>query len=590
MTIGKKLFSNSILNIVFLIGILLQTLYIFSSIEKNAAKIEDKSEISRQKSHYVADNINNTNSDLIILLEKSGILSSNVETTNTQMKILEKKIQKNSQTLTDISNLIEEKLDEIDDDDLSETLEEVANELSDIQEIMKREALIALDNSVANMDSSTAQLKTQVELLDKISQMLQTAKVASEESETAVTEISKISTGFNTSLKTKRNMLIGIIAVLSVLSIFLTVQIIRSISYPLHEGVNSLLIVAEKGDVSTDTKQKFLSRKDEIGSLAHAIQAIINSQRKIVTSAEALSHGDWTHKITPRSSQDSLSISLESMIQQVHNTLQQVSSTTENINDISIELSSASNSLTEGAIDSENSLNEITAFITEVSTQTIQNANNSQEANSLISNAQQTADIGSKHMASLTSAMNDIQHSSEEITKIIKTIDDIAFQTNLLALNAAVEAARAGQYGKGFAVVAEEVRNLAARSAKAAAETKNLIANSNNNVSNGAEIAADTAEALKSINVEISRSTDLIGKVAHASNDQAAKITQISTKIEQINQITEQNTANARQTADVAKNISKFSDTLKNVVSIFKLLPDTRDEITEHEETAEEYS
>ncbi len=589
MTIGKRLFSNSLLNIVFLIGILLETLYIFSSIERNADIIATESETSRQKSQYAADNISNISSDLATLLEKSGILSSNVEKTNTQMKILDKKIKKNSKSLTDISNLIEEKLDEITDDDLSETLEEVANELSDIQEMMKREALVALHSSVANMDSSTTQLKSQVELLGNISQILQTAKIASQESEQAVTDIRQISSGFSDSLKTKRNMLIGIIAILSVLSIILTVQIIRSISTPLHDGVDSLLVVAEKGDVSTDTKQRFLSRKDEIGSLAQAIQAIINSQREIVTSAEALSRGDWTHKITPRSSKDSLSISLESMIRQVHDTLQRVSATTEEINDISIELASASNSLTEGAIDSENSLNEITDFITAVSTQTVQNADNSQNANSLISNAQKTADIGSDHMSALTTAMTDIQHSSEEITKIIKTIDDIAFQTNLLALNAAVEAARAGQYGKGFAVVAEEVRSLAARSATAAAETKHLIATSNNNVKNGAEIAKDTADALNSINTEISRSADLIGKVAQASNDQAAKINQISTKIEQINHITERNTTNARQTADAAKNISEFSDVLKNVVSVFQLLPNTGNETDCITETAEEY-
>ena len=140
--------------------------------------------------------------------------------------------------------------------------------------------------------------------------------------------------------------------------------------------------------------------------------------------------------------------------------------------------------------------------------------------------ATNSSKAGSQHMKEMTSSITEIETSSREVANIIKTIDNIAFQTNLLALNAAVEAARAGQHGKGFAVVAEEVRSLAALSAKSASETEALIAGSNLKVEQGARIASTTEESLKEILEMITKSSAIITDIALASAEQAKDITQ----------------------------------------------------------------
>jgi len=167
--------------------------------------------------------------------------------------------------------------------------------------------------------------------------------------------------------------------------------------------------------------------------------------------------------------------------------------------------------------------------------------------------------------------MQDIKDASGNITKIIKTIQDIAFQTNLLALNAAVEAARAGEHGKGFSIVAEEVRNLAIRSQTAAAETTSLIENSNDRVETGSAIANSTAESLDTIVENANKVKDIVGDISTASQNQAEAISQVGFGIEEISGIVQSNSTISEETAAAAQELNSQAEQLQSLVGHFKL-------------------
>jgi len=220
------------------------------------------------------------------------------------------------------------------------------------------------------------------------------------------------------------------------------------------------------------------------------------------------------------------------------------------------QVSQASQSLAEGASEQAASLEETSSSLEEMSSMTKRNADNAQKANDLAKQARSAADKGVGDMQAMSTAMEAIKTSSDDIAKIIKTIDEIAFQTNILALNAAVEAARAGEAGMGFAVVADEVRNLAQRSAQAAKETAAMIEGAISKTGQGVEISRRVAETLNEIVAKARQVDELVAEVAGASREQTQGIAQINTSIGQIDKVTQSNAAGAQQSAAAAQELN----------------------------------
>jgi methyl-accepting chemotaxis protein len=230
------------------------------------------------------------------------------------------------------------------------------------------------------------------------------------------------------------------------------------------------------------------------------------------------------------------------------------------------QVSSSSQSLAEGTSQQASSLEETSSSLEEMSSMTKQNADHANQARAMMSEAMQIVNKVNNHMTDMTGAVGEINRSSEETGKIIKTIDEIAFQTNLLALNAAVEAARAGEAGAGFAVVADEVRNLAMRASEAAKNTSNLIDNTVKAVRRGSELTNATQEAFKQ-NAEIAMKIgQLVDEIATASEEQSHGIAQVNTAVAEMDKVTQSTAANAEESAAASEELNAQAEQMKTFV------------------------
>ncbi len=258
---------------------------------------------------------------------------------------------------------------------------------------------------------------------------------------------------------------------------------------------------------------------------------------------------------------------VQSTVKPINKMVENLTEATEQVGSGAGEVSSASQQLAEGASQQAASIEETSSSLEEMSSMTKQSADNANQARTMMAEVGQLVENVNRKMTAMVSATDEINRSSEETGKIIKTIDEIAFQTNLLALNAAVEAARAGEAGAGFAVVADEVRNLAMRAAEAAKNTSVLIDNTIKAVQSGSELTQSTQDAFKE-NMEITtKAGDLIDEIAAASAEQAQGIEQVNKAVSEMDKVVQQVAANAEESAATSEEMAAQAEQMKGIVS-----------------------
>jgi methyl-accepting chemotaxis protein len=311
-----------------------------------------------------------------------------------------------------------------------------------------------------------------------------------------------------------------------------------------------------------------------VAGLNAAIDTILAPIEESFAVLEKMADGDLRAKVRGdyRGEHRRIQQSLNRTLDMLNESLGEVARAAVGLRDSSRQISESANNLSRGANEQASTLEEISGQMSTMTEQTRKTSHNAQAARELSQTARDGAREGDTKMKRMVEAMKEIDQASQNISRVNKVIDEIAFQTNLLALNAAVEAARAGQHGKGFAVVAEEVRNLAARSATAAKETASMIESTIGKINLGMELAEETAEALTRIVSNSDQVTDLVGGIAVASDEQARGISEVNQGLAAVNLVTQQNAATAEESANAARELAGQSAHLQEKFSRFSLL------------------
>lgn len=380
-------------------------------------------------------------------------------------------------------------------------------------------------------------------------------------------------------LESTRNAMVINVAVIVIsilLSVVIALVLANNISGPMKACVNRMKLLVE-GDLDTPMPQ--IKSKDESGVLARSTASLVEGLRIVIGDIDLLLNEMANQNLNVHTEHEevyvgsfrNILLSMRHMKVELSRAMTQVNHSSQEVAMASDHLSASAQSLSQGTTQQASSVEELASRVREISEQAKKTADGALDVRSKTHEAGREVSLCNQKMQNLVEAMDKIQTSSEEIEKILKTIDDIAFQTNILALNAAVEAARAGNAGKGFAVVAEEVRNLAGKSAKAAQNTSELIGNSTEAVHMGTEIAQNTADVLMEVVNSIQAVVDAIDQIATVSKEQSEEVGQVSEGINQISVVVQSNSANAQESAAASEELSAEAACLKQLVDQFTL-------------------
>ncbi|MDE3769884.1 HAMP domain-containing protein [Sinorhizobium meliloti] len=352
-------------------------------------------------------------------------------------------------------------------------------------------------------------------------------------------------------------------------------EILREKSADLQSSIATVVAAAAAGDFTRRISKDY--DNDDLNRFAASVNELVNSvdtgiaeTRRVIAS---LATGDLTQSMKGQfqGAFAELQTNVNDTLQTLQKTLREVRMTTDSINGNSTELRSAADDLSKRTEQQAAALEETSAALDEITAAVRNSTERAQEATVMVTEAKDSAAESASVVRNAIDAMGRIEQASSEIGQITNVIDEIAFQTNLLALNAGVEAARAGDAGKGFAVVAQEVRELAQRAASAAKDIKSLISKSGGEVATGVKLVQATGAALGQIETRVLKINDHIHSIATAAREQSTGLGEVSTAVNQMDQVTQRNAAMVEEANAATHKLSAEADNLANLIAYFKV-------------------
>lgn len=370
------------------------------------------------------------------------------------------------------------------------------------------------------------------------------------------------------------NIVLIVVAIIAVVAVAVVLVLIvkKYITGPLN-AIKAAAEHIEHGHLNEE--KAVVQRMDEFGQMTVTINNTAEAMRTYISDiSDILKHieeGDLRYSTDTVYHGDFKQIkeSIESICSNLAQVMTSIGDASEQVRGNSNQISTASQMLAEGTATQAATVQELSSTVADLSDRVNDNAQNTMQAKNLSDKTNARVNDQNEKMTNMLAAMNDIKEKSNEIQKIIKSIDDIAFQTNILSLNAAVEAARAGAAGKGFAVVAEEVRNLAIKSAEAAKETTQYIEASINAVTDGVQLAEDAASSLSEVMTISEETNAIIMDISQKTEEQATALKEVSVGLEQISDVVQQNSATAEENAASCADLDAQAQQLNDLIAKF---------------------
>lgn len=558
MKIRTKILSLGGFNVVIQLMTLVIIITIFSSLVTGFGEIIEKANTNKTLTQKSQEDIADTGQQVEKMVEQMKGLNDRIGAANNYLKILEKKVVSSSESLSTISESIENVLDTIEDESIQDDLFDIADGIGDLQEIMKREALISLQSSVKNMDDSTLRVGEQLENIHIISNNLDRLKANGLDVNSESGEILSISTLFAKSIDKNRIFLSILITVFAAGVVTISIIISRSITVPLMKVVDMVKDIAEgEGDL---TKRLEVTTKDELGELSSYLNTFIKRLNSIIVNITSNAETVTAASRELLNASEQVSGGTESLSQKANMVAaasEEMSSNMSSVAAASEEAATNISIVSESASNMQQTLGEV--------------AENCDRAKTISSDAANQADKAAERVTFLGTA-------AQEISKVTETITDIAKQTNLLALNATIEAARAGDAGKGFAVVAGEIKELASQTASATKDIKERILKIQN-------YTEDTVLDVTKISAVITDINGIVLTIADSVEEQSANATEVATNIGQastgITEVNENVSQSSHVSSEIAQDISGVNAVAEDMSSTSTVLTQSATDLSD---------